>query len=230
MKKQSSLLLFILLLIIIGSCSSKLQSNDSDIDIHTLFRRWDEGKIENSEKVNVIGLLADYLSEKKQISSEDIKSISPYLSVYEVDNLILVEYIENPEFYGLSARESYHIAIYNGKSEIIESKGSMWITDVRNVNGDVVIYAIDYRVSTITGVRIIKLEIVGDTISVESLIRKESLIDRFYYDEISEVLYYQNGHLSFKEITDNGDQVLITVGDTDFLMIFNQNGYYQFTQ
>lgn len=197
-------------------------------DIQALFSRWDRGEVEDSEKTKIMNTLADSLRENPQFSIEEIEEISNFFSVFEADSLKVIQYIENPEFYGSSGRESFQIVVYNDLVEIIDSRGSMRIEEIKRRDEHLYyVYATDYRVTNITGIQIFKIEIEdGQTLDWNSLINKERLNENFQYDETSEVLYYHDGQIYYKEIRDNGNEVLITVADTDYLLQLGDDGLY----
>lgn len=197
-------------------------------DIQTLFSRWDRGEVEDSEKTSIMNTLADSLRENPQFAIEEIEAISNFISVFEADSLRVIQYIENPEFYGSSSKESFHLVVYNDLIEIIDSRGSMRIEEIKKRDEHLYyVYATDYRMSNMTGIRIFKIEIDDEhTINRDSLVNKERLTDNFRYDEASEVLYYNDGHIYYKEIRDNGSEVLITVGDTDYLLQLGEDELY----
>lgn len=197
-------------------------------DVHTLFERWDRGEIGQSEKTRIINILANDLKENTQIDIEEIEAISDFISVFEVGSIRIIEYIENPKFYGISGRESFHLVVYHDLVEIIDNQGSMRIEEVEKRDEHLYyFYATDYRFSNITGIRTFKIEIEDEhAIHRDSLINKEMLTDNFRYDEKSEVLYYDDGHIYYKEIRDNGSEVLITVGDTDYLLELGEDELY----
>lgn len=204
------------------------QEQDQDTDIQTLFSKWDNGEVEDSDKTKIMNVLADSVSKNPQLSIREIEALSNYISVFEVDNLRVIQYIENPEFYGASSRESYHLVVYNDQTQMIDSKGSMRIEEIKKRDEHLYyVFATDYRVSNITGIQIFNIEIDGHTINRHSLINKERLAEKFVYDDASGILYYENGHIYFKEIRDNGNDVLINVGDTDFLMQLGEDGLYR---
>jgi hypothetical protein len=197
-------------------------------DLQALFNRWDRGEVEDSEKTKIMNTLADRLRENPQFSIKEIEEISKFFSFFEADSLKVIQYIENPEFYGSSGRESFHIVVYNDLVEIIDSRGSMRIEDIKRRDEHLYyVYATDYRITNITGIHVFKIEIEdGQTLDWSSLINKERLTDNFQYDEASEVLYYHDGHIYYKEIRDNGNEVLITAADTDYLLQLGDDGLY----
>jgi len=198
-----------------------------DADIQTLFNKWDKGEVKDSEKTNIINALADSISENPQMTIGEIEALSNYISVFEADNLRIIQYIENPEFYGASARESYHLAVYSNQTNRIGSKGSMRIEEIIKRDERLYyVYATDYRASNITGIQVFSLEIDSSTMNWRSLLGKEGLSDKFVYDDGSEILYYENGHIYFKEIGDNGNDIVITAEDTDFSMKLGNDGLY----
>lgn len=228
MKKIIAVVLFICLIgigmyVYINSSSKQGQVND----IQLLFNRWDNGEVEDSEKMKIIEVLMDYVSKNPQASNEDLQAISNNILVFVIEDFKMIQYIENPEFYGSSGRESYHFIVFKGESKMIDSKGSMRIDEIiKREDNLYFVFATDYRVSNITGVQLFNIEIDDDTLNLNHIINKEGLVEKFVYDDVSNILYYDNGHIYFKEITDNGNEVLITAGDTDFLMRLDEDELY----
>jgi len=230
MKKIIAVVLFICLVgtgvfFYINSHSKQGQ----DTDIQALFTSWDKGEVEDSEKTKIIEALMDYVSKNPQASIEaDLQALSNHISVFEAGNFSMIQYIENPEFYGSSGRESYHFVVYNGQLIMIDSKGSMRIDEIIKRDDNLyIVYATDYRMSNITGVQIFNIEIDDRTINQRHIINKDDLGEKFVYDDVSNILYYDNGHIYFKEIRDNGNEILITAGDTDFFMRLDQDELYR---
>jgi|HigsolmetaAR201D_1030396.scaffolds.fasta_scaffold31516_1 hypothetical protein len=226
MLKKISKTLAIMSLILMAACTHQTSVNHGVLK--SLFQRWDEGKIGESEKNNNINILHDFLTKNPNISTDELNALSPFITIYEIDRFRMVEYIENPEYYGLSGRESFHLTLADGKSNIIDSRGSMRIEDIRKTGEHVyTLFATDYKVSTVSGIKIFNLELDDDEVRKTSLIKKEHLPETFYYDEASEVLYYKNGHIFFKDISDHGDTVVIDTGDSEYRMTLVQDEYGQ---
>lgn len=226
MFKKFSVILVILSILLTMACSNQTQSNY--YELKSLFQKWDEGKIGEYEKINIIHDLYDFLSKNPKFSSEEIKALSPFISVFQIDSLRIIEYIENPEYYGSSGRESFHLTLVNGKTNMLNNRGSMRIVEIRKTGEHLyTLFATDYKVSNVTGIKILKLEVDDDDVRKSSLIKQEHLLENFYYDVTSEVLYYNNGHIFFKEISDNGDTVVISIENSEYIMSLVQNEYYQ---
>lgn len=229
MKKTIVVILFVCIISIgVIYYFSSGQERGQDTDIRTLFTRWDREEVEDSEKMSTMNALADSLRGKPQFSIQEVDAISNFISVFEAGFLRVIQYIENPEFYGSSGKESFHLVVYNDLAEIIDSRGSIRIEEIKKRAEHLYyVYATDYKVSNMTGLRIFKIEIDDErAINLDSLVNKERLTDNFRYDEASEVLYYNDGHLYYKEIRDNGSEVLITVGDTDYLLQMDEDELY----
>lgn len=228
MKKTIVIILFVCLIFLGVFYYFNSDQKRGQEDIQALFSRWDRGEVEDSEKTNIMNTLADHLRGNPKFSIKEIEAISNFISVFEVDSLRVIQYIEKPEFYGSSGKESFHLVVYNDLPQIIDSQGSMQIEEIKMRDEHLYyVYATDYRVSNITGIRIFKMEIDEHTIHRNSLVDKERLTDNFRYDEASEILYYNDEHIYYKEIRDNGSEVLITVGDTDYLLQLGEDELYQ---
>ncbi|MEF2246112.1 hypothetical protein V1L65_14245 [Paenibacillus sp. IITD108] len=231
MKKTLAVILFICISAIgVYFYFNSNQEKEQAINIQTLFSKWDKGEVKDSEKADIMNALAESVSKNPQITIKEIEALSNYISVFEADNLRVIQYIENPEFYGSSGRESYHVVVHNNQTKMLGSKGSMRIEEIIKRDEHLYyVYATDYRVSNITGIQIFSIELDGRTLNRHSLFNKEVLAEKFVYDDKSEILYYENGHVYFKEIRDKGNNILIFAGDTDFIMQLSEDGFYLVT-
>jgi len=228
MKKTIVAILFVCL---VGTGSFfYIKSNSKqgqDTNIQTLFNRWDNGEVEDLEKLKIIEGLMDFVNENPHVSNEDIQALSINISIFEIEDFRLIEYIENSVFYGSSGRESYHFVVYDNQSKMISSKGSILIDEIiKRDENFYFVFATDYRMSNITGIQIFNIEIDDRTIIRNHIINKDTLPEKFVYDDVSNILYYDNGHIYLKEIRDKGNEVLVTVGNTDFLMRLGENDLY----
>lgn len=228
MKKIYIIIFICALLAVTISMANKNQEKDNDFK--TMFDRWGKGAVEDTEGTEIMNSFVDYLIENPENSSEDIQGLSPLFKVYEKDNFSIIEYIENPEFYGSSARGSYHIVMYDGRAEMIDSNGSMAINGIVKLNDHLYhIYATDYRFSNITGINIFSILINEHSIEYKPIIAKNEMIYGFTYNDAYDVLYYDNGHIYFKDIRNNGNEVVIEVGEATFLLILEEDGLYHIT-
>lgn len=226
--------IYIIVLIFASLAVTILMTNknqEKDNDFKTMFDRWDKGAVEDTESTDIMESFVDYLIENPEISSEDIQDFSPLIKVYEKDNFRIIEYIENPEFYGSSARGSYHIVMYDERAEMIDSNGSTIINEIVKSDEHLYhIYTTDYRVSNITRISIFSILINEHSIEHKPIIAKDEMIYGFTYNDAYDVLYYNDGHIYFKEIRNNGNEVVIEVGEANFLLILEEDGLYHITE
>lgn len=225
MKKYSIVLILALLALTIFVIN---KNHEKDIDINDVFSRWDNGVIEDTDKIAVMESFVNFLNKNPKISGKDIGEFSPMIKIYEMDNFRIIEYIENPQFYGSSAKGSYHIVMYNGIAEMIDSNGSMLINEVLKLNDDLYyIYVTDYKFSNITGINIFSLTINEKSIGYKSIIAKDEITNGFRFIDS---LYYDNEHIYFNNIRNNGSEVLIKVNDSIYILVLKEDGLYYFIE
>lgn len=193
-----------------------------------MFDRWDKGVLEETEGIAVMDRFVNFLIENPEISSKDIQKFSSQIKVYEKDNFRIIEYIENPEFYGSSARGSYHIVMYDGIVEMIDSNGSIRINETIKINNDLYyIYVTDYKFSNITGINIFSIKINEKSIEYKSIISKDEMMYGFKFNDS---LYYDDEHIYFEDIGSNGSEVLIKVKDIIYTLVLEEDGLYHFIE
>lgn len=224
MKKIYIIVLIPILLVGVFLIVNSNQEKDSDFK--AIFEKWDKGAIEATESADIMESLVNYLIENPTISSEDIEDFSPLIKVYEKDGFRIIEYIENPEFYGSSARGSYHIAMCDGGVELIDSNRSTRINNIVKLSDvQYYIYVTDYRFSNITGINIYSIVIDEHSIRQKQAIAKTKM-PGFVYNDVNNVLYYDDEHIYYKEISKNGNEVMLEVGKVNFLLILEEDSLY----
>lgn len=202
------------------------KNQEKDIDFKAKFNRWDKGALEDTDSIAMMESFVDFLNKNPKISGNDIKEFSPLIKVYEKDNFRIIEYIENPQFYGTGARGSYHIVMYDGIVKMIDSNGSIQINEIIKLNDDLYyIYVTDYKFSNITGINIFSITINEKDILYKSIIAKDELIDGF---KLIDSIYYSNEHIYFEDIRNNGSEVLIKVNDIIYTLVLKEDGLYHF--
>ncbi len=222
MKKSYSIIVCMILVVLIFTLSKNQKTGN---DFKSVFEKWDSGTIEPLEKIEIMNSFLDYLVRYPKISNEYILSLSSLFRVYESDNLRIIEYIENPEFYGASARGSYHIVIYNDRVEIFDMNGSMRINKIYALDGLYYVYATDYKFSNVTGIDIFRAIIDEHNIEFKSIIAIDELSIGFVY---SDALYYNNDHIFYKNI--NTGEVEIQANNEIFVLILEKDGLYHLTK
>lgn len=237
--KQTSLLIILSIFIMTG-CNAQTHNasihitEQQAVEIANLkikFMSWDKGEITESEAREIMESLVDFLISVPELPTEVIQNLSPHITVYEMDRLRIVQYIENPNFYGSSGKGSYHIVMYEGKVEWIGHHGSMRIDDMVQFNDHLYyIYATDYRFSNITGIQILSISTDGVDIGLKPVIKKDEWVKGFVYNEVEEILYFDHGHIYFKEIRNDGKEVVISANETNFLFILEEDGRYQLAE
>ncbi|WP_128660397.1 hypothetical protein [Paenibacillus sp. 598K] len=229
MKKRWIVLLFICL---IGAGGvyyfSSAASSQPGENLQSLLARWDQGEVEEAEKNEIMARLMEYTRNTSKAPKESLPSLSNQLSVMEAGELSIVEYIENPAFYGSSGRESYHFAAYNDRILWFDNKGSMRVDHLLKRADDLYyMLATDYRMSMITGIQLFELRLNQDELQVHPLLTKVGDEGKFTYDSQNHILYYDNGHLYWKEIAANGEEIAVTNGDEDFVLKVAEDGLYR---
>lgn len=222
MKKSYSIIVCMILVVLIFTLSKNQKTGN---DFKSVFEKWDSGTVEPLEKIEIMNSFLDYLIRHPKISNEYILSLSSLFRVYESDNLRIIEYIENPEFYGASARGSYHIVIYNDRVEIFDMNGSMRINKISALDGLYYVYATDYKISNVTGIDIFRAIIDEHNIEFKSIIAIDELSIGFVY---SDALYYNNDHIFYKNI--NTGEVEIQANNEIFVLILEKDGLYHLTK
>lgn len=148
--------------------------------------------------------------------------LCPGLKIYERDKLKIIEYLENLEYYGSSARGSYHIAIYRDLGEVVDNNGSILINEVLKIDDSTYnVYATDYKFSNITGINIFKINISDGKINYHSIISGDIDISEF---KLIDSLYYSNEHIYYNDIENN--EVIIQVGDKKYKLVFKDDNLY----
>lgn len=200
------------------------KNQEKDIGFKAKFSRWDKGDLEGTDSIAMMESFVNFLNENPKISNNDIKEFSPLIKVYEKDNFRIIEYIENPQFYGSSARGSYHIVMYNGIVKMIDSNGSIQINEIIKLNNELYyIYVTDYKFSNITGINIFSITIYEKSIEYKSIIAKDKVMNGFKFIDS---LYYNNEHIYFDDIRNNGSEILIKVNDKIYMLALKEDGLY----
>ncbi len=201
-----------------------LKSKEKEIDLKVAFDKWDTGVVKDTEGTEIMNGFVNYLIKNPEVSIEDIKNFSSQIKIYEINNFRVIEYIENPEFYGISGRGSYHIVIYNGIVELIDNNGSMLVDEIINVNDSIYyIYVTDYKFSNVTGINIFSITIYDNNIKCKKIIAKDELIHGFKYIGS---LYYDNSHIYFEDIRNKGKEVFIKVNGSLYILELKEDGLY----
>lgn len=171
--KKTFVLVFILASLIISILLIN-KNQEKEYDYKSIFMRWEKGEIEGSEGIKIMNSFKEYLIINPELSNEDILKLSYLFKVYEKDKFRIIEYTENPEYYGSSAKGSYHIVTYDGRAEIMDIDGSIWINEIIKLNENLYyIYLTDYKFSNITGINIFSITINEKSIEYKPIIAKE---------------------------------------------------------
>lgn len=201
---------------------------DSEAEVQKLLSKWDNGEITSEQKAKAIAELQRYWAKNPELTSEQVQQLSRFITVYEEDGFQLMEYIENPEIYGASARESYHIVLHQGVVQILDQKGSLRVDEMLKRDDNLYyIYATDYKMGALTGLRMFSIGIDEDQqLKLTSLIDKEPLDPEVVYDERSEILYAREGHIYVEDIKDRGAEVTLQAGASRLVLELGKEGRY----
>ncbi len=192
----------------------------------TMFKKWETGDVSSQEGTDLMKSFARHLIINPGMPTEEILNLSKQFKVYEWDNFRIIEYIENPEHYGNSAKMSYHIAINDGLVKVIDSNGSKQINGYIKLNDNLYhIFMTDYKFSNITGIDAYSVLLTEKTIKFKSIMSKENLPDGF---QSIDSIYYNNDHVYYKGIRD--DEILIIINDTIYTLQFKEDGLYHILQ
>gem|GEM_PF-2733059 len=229
MKKRWIVMLFICL---IGAGGvyyfSSAASTPPAENLQSMLARWDQGEVEEAKKNEIMARLMDYTRTASKAPKDSLPSVSNRLSVKEAGELSIVEYIENPEFYGTSGRESNHFAVYDGRILWFDKKGSMRVDHLLEREDDLYyMLATDYRMSMITGIQLFELRLNQDEIQFHPLLTKVGDQEKFTYDSQNHILYYDNGHLYWKEIVANGEEIVVATGEEELVLKTAGDGLYR---
>ncbi|WP_313345432.1 hypothetical protein [Sedimentibacter sp.] len=198
-----------------------------DNSLRAMFDKWETGDVDTTESIEIMNSFIEYLAENPEISVEDIMNLSQRFKVYDIDGFRIIEYVENPEFYGNSGKGSYHIVMYNDIIEIIDSNGSIQIDDVIKLNDNLYsMYVTDYKFSNITGINIFSIAINEKGIGYKPIISSAEIPDGFQFIES---LYYDSGHIYFESTEYDGSNVFISVNNTSYMLQLREDGLYHFT-
>lgn len=188
----------------------------------TMFKKWENGEVSSEEGTDLMKSFVRHLIINPGMSTEEILNLSKQFKVYEWDNLRIIEYLENLEHYGNSAKMSFHIAINDGLVKVIESNGSKQINGYIRLNDNLYhIFMTDYKFSNMTGIDAYSILLTGKTIEFKSVMSKENLPNGFLSIDS---IYYNNDHVYYKGIRD--DEVLINTNDTIYTLQFKEDGLY----
>lgn len=200
--------------------------NQQVADLEIAFKQWNQGTVTTTEAVEIMEQLLDYLIKHPDIGSEELQSISPQLKLFDEDPIKIIEYIENPEFYGSSARGSYHLLIYGDKGTILDQDGSMEIERILKVEDQkYLIFVTNYQFSNMTGIDIYSLTLDQEHLNFESLLETHHLLEGFTYQN---ALYYQDAHIYYDSIGEQ--EITIKVGEGLYFLKLNDQNRYQLSQ
>ena len=203
------------------------RTKQTDIDyLESEFHRWDNEALKDTEIISIMESFMNFLNENPEISVNDIRKLSPLIKVYESDNFRIIEYVENPQFYGSSTKNSYHIVIYDRIVEMLDIDGSTRIEELIKLNDNLYyIYVTDYKFSNITGINIFSIAIDENSIEYTPIISKDEILNGFKFIGS---LYYNDGHIHFKDIKNNGSEVFIKINNKIYMLVLKEDGLYHF--
>ena len=116
------------------------------------FYSWDMGEIYDSkEKEKIIEQLAGYINKCSINELNMLETISPYIKILEYDNMVLINYMENCNYYGTSGRDSYLIIKWGNNTSILYKSVALNPYDVIFLDeNEYLLLCHDYRFSNNT--------------------------------------------------------------------------------
>lgn len=192
------------------------------------FYSWDMGEIYDSkEKEKIIEQLTKYINKCSVNERNLLEAISPYIKVFKEDNMILINYIENCNYYGTSGRESYLIIKWKNNASILYESSTLNLYDIIFLcENEYLLLCHDYRFSNNVGIYLIKLFLNDNTLvqkTTETIINNE-LPNSFYMD-----LGCLRSYTGYIESRIKDKNIIFMDGDNkEYLLEYSENEGYTF--
>lgn len=182
------------------------------------FNYWDNQVIGEDYKKVIITNLVEELSKQKELDIKMLSYLTPFLKVIQKEEFSLIEYRENPEFYGRSASGSYLIAWKPGYAKVIDENGNIYLEDiVRLKEKEYLIIAYNYLFSNKQGIRLIRfLDSTNEDGIVTSNVVPDDLPQGFSF--FNDSIYSDTGTLRY---TVEGSTILFHNGKNEYRMDVN---------
>ena len=201
-------------------------------DISKVFKVYDSGKMTKQEGKDFIDIFVSYLNKNPMTTSEDIMELTPFMKVFNVSTYRIIEFSENPDYYGTSGSNSYQILVNDEAAQLIAFSNANNIDDYTYriescylVDNNIIVFGYNYVVTNISGIFVAKINL--DNYITENAIGNIDSEDfYYYYDDLS--LYYKGEYLYFSNIDKTSFILSLLNSDNDSKFIFNyNNGYYE---
>lgn len=192
------------------------------------FHSWDMGEIyDNKTKKKIIEQLAEYINKCSIDELDILETISPYIKIFKEDNIILINYIENCNYYGTSGRDSYLIVKWENNTSILYESVALNPYDFIFLDeNEYLLLCHDYRFSNNVGIYLIKLSLNNSTLvqrTIETIINDE-LPSSFYMD-----LGNLRSYTGYIESRIEDKNIIFMDGDKkEYLLEYSENEGYSF--
>lgn len=179
------------------------------------FNYWDNNQIGTDYKVLIITKLEEVMARQNILDTEMLTYLSPFLKVIEWNEFSLVEYSENPEFYGTSGRDTYHILWKPGYAKLIDVNGSsIQVKDIMQIHeNEFILIANDYKFSNVEGINLIRLIITNNGMETSN-ITPDNIPEGYMYNES---FYSNTGNISY---TIEGKTIIFNNGKSEYRIEF----------
>lgn len=223
LKSRMAYFIFALATIICIFCFFKLyQENRIWHEIRKEFHEYDNGNLSSENGYLLITKLTDFLDKNPKTKSKKILDLSSYFSIYEIKKYRILEYIENPQYYGSSAKSIYHIIVTDNAATTILPKDTYKIERVIEYKNKIYVFGYDFIVTNHYGIFVVTLN--QTDFKVKNAIININLQD-YYFNDLT--LYAKNDSIKFTSI-EGAAFKLSQVNDSKKIITFNNvNGYYE---
>ncbi len=176
------------------------------------FNYWNDHEIGEDYKEVIITKLEAELAKQAKLDTEMLSYLS--LKVTEWNDFSMIEYRENPEIYGVSARGSYLIVWKPEYAKLIEVHGSLQVEEVVQIKEkEYIIIANDYKFSNQKGIRLIRLTDKENEIEI-SKVAPDNLPKGYTFDGS---VYSNTGDISY---TIEGSTIILNQGKNEYRITF----------
>lgn len=179
------------------------------------FNYWDNNQIGTDYKVLIITKLEEVMARQNILDTEMLACLSPFLKVKEWNEFSLVEYSENPELYGTSGSETYHILWKSSYAKLIDVDGSsIQVEDIIQIHeNELILIANDYKFSNAKGIHLIRLIITNSGMETSN-ITPDNIPEGYIYDGS---FYSNTGNISY---TVEGKTIIFNNGKSEYRIEF----------
>ncbi len=215
---------YILILVVVIGCVSYIGYKNLDAQeklskIEQLFSQIEQISVDDEIVNETIVMLRDYL-EGHEIITEDIKKISQNMSVFEKEDVYIIEYKQSPELYGNSGKSSWKILKYKDDTPLIIFEENMPLELITfklietNSNNILFTYNENYE-SNHRKIQLFAYEISDDKIQkVKSLNITNLESELWMSDEDQGLIWSKNNYsIYIDNVAQNGDLIIESIDD-----------------